>query len=111
MPTTITHSFVDTIANGGDYMDELEVSHETEIKERRGTNGQIKKVKDVNPTNGITFKGGGDPAVAVGSATISISELTGGVKMISKYSHKQMNNDFDEYAAEGKHYPNATVSA
>lgn len=111
MPTTITHNFGDAIDAGGDYMDELAVTHDVEISERRGTNGQIKKVKDFNPTNPLSFKGGGDPAVAVGAATISITELTGGVKMISKYAHTQKNNDFDEYSADGKHYPNATVAA
>lgn len=111
MPTTITHNFVDAITAGGDYMDELAVTHDVEISERRGTNGTIKKVKDFNPTNTIAFKGGGDPAVACGTATLAISELSCGVKLISKYGHTQKNNDFDEYSADGKHYPNATVAA
>lgn len=109
MPTTITHNFVDSITGGGDYMDQLEVTHETEIAERRGTNGQIKKVKDFNPTASLSFKGGGDPATAMGVATISIAELAGGVKFMSKYVHTQKNNDFDEYSSDGKHYPNATA--
>jgi hypothetical protein len=110
MPTTITHNFIDSTV-GGDFMDSLEVSHETEISERRGTDGNFKKVKDFNPTNGISFKGGGAPATALGSASLTIAELTGGVTMLSKFVHTQHNNDFDEYASDGKHYPNATVAS
>ena len=110
MPTTITPSFVDAITNGGDYMDSLDVTHNAEIIERRGTNGAFKKVKDINPTNDIEFKGGGDVATPVGVATISISELSGGVKMVSKFKHGQKNNDFDDYECSAKHYPGATVA-
>lgn len=108
MPTTIQHSIGAAFTPGGDYMDSLEISREVEISERRGTNGQIKKVKDFNPTNGLSFKGGGDPALTLGVATFAHPELVGGVKYISKLVHTLKNNDFDEYSADGKHYPNAT---
>lgn len=109
MPTTLTHSI--DIFSDGDYLDEVKVTNNTEVSERRGTDGTFKKVKDFNPTNDFSFKGGGDPAVALGVGTFAITGLTGGVKMIPKYDHTQKNNDFDDFEATGKHYPGATAAS
>jgi hypothetical protein len=108
MPTTITHSISGTNAALGDYLDEVKTTNNIETSERRGTNGDIKKVKDFNATNEFSFKGGGNPAVAVGVATLSVEGLTGGVKIAQKFERTVKNNDFDEHDCGGKHYPNAT---
>ncbi len=106
MPTTITHSL--TSSTFGDFLDELEVTFNTEVSERRGTNGDIKKVEDFNITNEFSAKGGGNPTLAVGVATLTITDLTGGVKMVSSRSQRGKNVDFDEFDGKGKHYPNAS---
>jgi len=108
MPTTITSSIGSPDSGLGDYLDEVKVTNNTEVAERRGTNGAIKKVNAFNPTNDFSFKGGGDPATAVGVATLTITGLSGGVKVVKKYEHTLKSTDFDESMAEGTHYPGAS---
>lgn len=107
MPTTITHSIFSYTAD--DYLDEISADFNVELAERRGTNGAIKKVKDYNPTNDFSMKGGGNPTIPVGVFSGSYTGLTGGVKYIQKFGHTEKNTDFDEFAASGKHYPNGTA--
>lgn len=107
MPTTITHSIFSYTAD--DYLDEISADFNAEIAERRGTNGDIKKVKSFNLTNDFSMKGGGNPAIAVGVGSITYTGLTGGVKMIPKYTHTEKNTDFDDFACTGKHYPNGSA--
>ncbi len=108
MPTTITHSIGSGNAANGDYLDEFKTTNNVETSERRGTNGDIKKVKDFNATNEFAFKGGGNPAVPVGVGSLTITGLTGGVKIVQKFERTEKNNDFDDFDCSGKHYPNAT---
>lgn len=107
MSTTLTFgifSYTD-----GDYLDEVDVDFNTEVAERRGTSGDIKKVKDFNPTNDLTVKGGGQPAISVGVATLAVTGLTGGVKMCSKFGHTEKSNDFDDFNLTAKHYPGGSA--
>ena len=110
--TTITHDLTNSFSSGGDFCDEFKVSHKTEVSTRRGKTAVITLVKNFNPTNEFSFKGGGDPAVAVGSSGgVTFSEVTGGVMMVEKYDHTGKNNDFDEYESSGTHYPGATAAS
>ena len=108
MPTTITHGI--DLFTSGDYLDEVKVSAATEVSERRGTTGDIKKVKDFNPTNEVSIKGGGSSGLSVGVATLSVTGLTGGAMMLTKDEHTQKNSDFDDFQSDVKHYPNASSS-
>jgi hypothetical protein len=105
MPTTITFGIASY--TDGDYLDNFSLGKETEVAERRGTNGQIKKVQPFNPTSTFKFDGGGDPAVALGVAELDIEGVTGGIQVVMKYEHAETNVDFDSHTCEGKHYPNA----
>ena len=112
MPTTatpITHGLASFTT--GDFLDEFKVSMSTEVSERRGTAGAIVLVKDFNPTNEYSYKGGGNPAIALGVATDTMTGLTGGVKINNKFDHTEKNNEFDDFEAAGKHWPNAAASA
>jgi len=106
MPTTIKHS-IDAYT-GGDYVDEVKIDREIEVSERKGTNGAIAKTKTHNPTSGFSVKGGGSSGLAVGVSNIAVSGLDGGVKNLSKDSYTQHNDNFDDFEASGKHYPNAS---
>lgn len=107
MPTTITHGIFSI--SDGDFLDEFKISQEVEISERRGTDGTFRKVKDFNPTSDFSYKGGGNPAIALGVGSLTITGLSGGVKMVKKYDHTEKNTEFDDFEASGKHYPNATA--
>ena len=108
MPTTITQG-VSGSTSGGDFTDELKLSKETEIIERKSSAGVTTKVKDLNPTTGIAIKGGGAPAVTLGSGGVAVSALTGGIVMVSKFEHTEKNSEFDDYDASAKHYPSGSV--
>jgi hypothetical protein len=107
MPTTITHGLASFTAD--DYLDEVKIDFETEVSERRGTSGAFTKVNAFNPTNSVNYKGGGNPAQALGVQTVAITGLTGGVKVVNKYEHTEHNNEFDDYEVSLKHYPGATA--
>lgn len=106
MPTTIRHS-IDAYT-GGDYLDEVKVSREIEVSERKGTNGNIAKTKAHNPTNGFSIKGGGSSGLAVGVSSAAITGLDGGVKNLAKDDYTQVNDNFDSFEASGKHCPHAS---
>lgn len=110
MPTTIVHSITGSNAALGDFLDEVSTTANIETSERRGTNGNFGKVKPFNPTNDFSFKGGGNPAVAVGVAALTVEGLVGGVKVAQKFQRTWKNNDFDEHSCDGKHYPNASAA-
>lgn len=107
MPTTITHSISSYVAD--DYLDEISLKNNTDVAERRGTNGDVKKVKAYNATNDISLKGGGNPAIAVGIGTLAYTGASGGVKLIQSYEHTEKNTDFDDYTVAAKHYPNGAA--
>lgn len=108
MSTVLTHGLADFTT--GDFLDKFTGDFETEVSERRGTNGAFTKIKDFNPTNQFTIEGGGNPAIAVGVGTFAVTDMTGGVKFISKFSHVEKSNDFDDFTANGKHYPAGSLA-
>jgi len=109
MPTTITQG-ISGSTSGGDFTDELKLSKQTEIIERKSSAGITVKVKDINPTTDISIKGGGAPAIALGSGGVAVSALTGGVIMVSKHEHTEKNAEFDDYDASAKHYPSGALA-
>lgn len=108
MPTTITRSITGTNAALGDYLDEVKTTNNIETAERRKTNGDIGKAEPYNATNDFGFKGGGNPAVAVGVGSLNLEGLVGGKKIVQKYERTQVNQEFDNFDCGGKHYPNAS---
>lgn len=108
MPTTITQG-VSGSTSGGDFTDELKLSKQTEIIERKSSAGVITKVKDINPTTDISIKGGGAPSVTLGSGGVAVAALTGGVIMVNKHEHTEKNSEFDDFDASAKHYPSGAV--
>lgn len=108
MPTTLTQG-ISGSTSGGDFTDELKVSKGIDVIERKGSDGVVAKVKAINPINDISIKGGGAPAIALGSGGVSVSALTGGVTMVSKYDHAEKNSEYDDFDASAKHYPSAST--
>jgi hypothetical protein len=109
MTTSIIHGMADF--TDGDYLDEFSTEGKTDVSERRGTDGAIAKVKDYNPTSEISVKGGGNPAIAVGVGSLSITSLSGGAQMIKSSKHTEKNTDFDDFDLSGTHYPSASVAS
>jgi len=110
MPTTITQG-ISGSTSGGEFTDELKISKQTEIIERKNSAGITTKVKDLNPTTDISIKGGGAPAIALGSGGVAVTAVTGGVIMVSKYEHTEKNSEFDDYDASAKHFPSGSVAS
>lgn len=109
MPTTITQGVAGS-TSGGDFTDELKLSKQNEVIERKSSAGIITKVKAINPTTEISIKGGGSPAIALGSGGVAVTELAGGVVMVSKFEHTEKNSDFDDFDATAKHYPSGEAA-
>lgn len=107
MPTTINQATFPT-TEGGDYLDECRISKGLSVNERPGRDGEIAKVFPYKTINEIAFKGGGLPALALGVVTMSITGLSGGVKLFSKYEETTFAEKPCEYSADGKHYPDAS---
>lgn len=103
---TVIKSTIDRFTDG-DFIDEVSVTAQVELIERKGTNGQTKKARALNPTNEFSIKGGGSSGLTLGLSAISLG-LAGGVKYVTKDTNTQKNSDFDDFDASGKHLPNAT---
>jgi hypothetical protein len=109
MPTTIVHG-IEVYADG-DYLDEVKVGRNIEHSKRRGTNGVFKKSKTFNPTNDISIKGGGSSGLALGVATLNVTGLGGGIKVVTKDENTQHNSEFDDFDASVEHLPGASAQA
>jgi len=109
MPTTITQG-VSGSTSGGDFTDELKISHQNDVIERKSSAGITTTVKAINPTSEISIKGGGAPEITLGSAGVAVTALTGGVIMVNKFEHTEKNSEFDDFDASGKHYPSGAVA-
>ena len=110
MPTTITHSTFST-TDGGDFLDSLKVTGNMKVSERVGRTGEITTVQPFQTTSDIALAGGGDPAIALGSLTMTITGLSGGCKVVSKYEHTEYADNFDEYSCDAKHYPSGAIAS
>ena len=108
MPTTIAQG-VSGSTSGGDFTDELKLSKQTDVIERKSSAGIITQVKALNPTTEVSVKGGGAPAISLGSAGLAVTELSGGALMVSKFEHTEKNSEFDDFDASAKHYPSGAV--
>lgn len=109
MPTTISQGVAGS-TSGGDFTDELKLSKQTDVIERKSSAGITTTVKALNPTTEISLKGGGAPAITLGSAGLTVSALTGGALMVSKFEHTEKNSEFDDFDASAKHYPSGAVA-
>lgn len=106
MPTTLKHS-IDAFTDG-DFLDEVSITTAIELSERKSTAGITTKGKAINPTAEFSIKGGGNSGLSLGVGSISITTgLSGGVKYLVKDQYKQVNTDFDDFDASGKHLPSA----
>ena len=109
MPTTITHG-VSSIGSGiGDFLDKFSFKKAVEHSERRSTAGVFTKVKTFNPTNSFDFEGGGDLSIAVGTGSLTITGMSGGVHLVLGSDKEEQNADFDMSRVNGKHYPSGAV--
>ena len=109
MPTTITQGVAGS-TSGGDFTDEFKLSKGIEVIERKNSTGVTSVVKAINPTTEISIKGGGAPAITLGSAGIAVTALSGGALVVSKFEHTEKNSEFDDFDAAAKHFPSGAVS-
>lgn len=106
MPTTINQATFPT-TEGGDYLDECRVGQMISVNERTGRDGEVAKVFPFKTINEISLKGGGLPAIALGVVTMTVTGLSGGKKVFSKYEESTFAEKPCEYSSDGKHYPSA----
>lgn len=106
MPTTINQATFPT-TEGGDYLDEFKLKKALTFNERLGRTGEITKVFPFKTINEFSFKGGGDPEIAIGDVTMTITGLSGGKKGIPDSEVSYFSDKPSEYTANGKHWPSA----
>jgi hypothetical protein len=106
MPTTINQATFPTI-EGGDFLDECALDFSLTINERLGRTGEITKTFNHKTVNKMALKGGGDPAIAIGDVTMTVTGLTGGKKVCPNYKLTFFNDKPSEFSSDVNHYPSA----
>lgn len=106
MPTTINQATFPT-TEGGDYLDECGLDFGLTFNERTGRTGEVTKVFPHKTINTMALKGGGDPAIAIGDVTMTVTGLTGGKKGCPSYKVTFFSDKPCEYSADIKHWPSA----